>query len=1001
MIICDPTKYYEDSQLLEPSKRTPRPVEDIEVIGLIPIPEIISLSTERNSACKITEISSITMNFADPSMYLTIYDTQGSVLVTGGSLHIVNSRQPDPAALLSISGNNPLRFQHGWYTVNTGRSILNINTNSRLSINNVGLTNNNISCNGLLVENKSCYANGSISAPWFNLIDSFAYNINTNIDLCAIVNSSKADNMYIQGKSGFLHSSSIADSEMSYFQLDIRDANIIDSKLDYYYTYIDSSQIQSQLSETDGLLISGLFVPNNRTEIKTSTIRKNGILQSSVVSAEGVIVSGGTIKCNILRGLVDPNGDSEPTASQNTPVTVLREGKLICDVVDTHTVSGLSTISGSIEIGYVYNTIFGNEGQPLNISNNGGILDIGSLAGPYYLNRIILNSISGGKNTIHNNVLISNGTSLHNSIIEGDFLELKYFTNSGTIKTKTNKLIFSNNYGIINDAIFSSGSVNYQSGIISKATFERDSINRGLVTEGLFIHRAINYGDVSNATFSGSYEDGGPLINNGFVKNGIFFAPMSTPIIDVINNGSGNTIKIAGTAKNNGPVYELLTVSDSGQNLSADPFKMEFYNNSVNSARITGEAIFKNSAKNEGGGFKSTQNYYNFSKAYLLPEKDFQQSICNFYNYSSGAFITNTISGEMNFYDFSQLNNGVLDSGIFYDSSKIVSGPVAATLLYFKDNSSCRGNLNVISGLFLDESINHNTILADYIKFANNSKNLGNINGGMAEFVDNAINTGLIQVAHVYFQQSATNTGQIYESSWVYFLENSVNNGFIGSSTNVFFDQSSINRGSIMGFFQASFFNNAQSYVAEPVSVFIERAAYNSNSTNLDSLNAPALIVGDNILFSGSVNYAPLTVTNVVFNNAENNAYVIFTTRDSNGFLSGIPGIYAAIKGCENVSFVSGSTNSKPIKGCGSVTYNNSINNGRLSDINTISFNSSTNNSSIYADVTFTNYSTNNGFISGDVTFTNHSHNYGQISGSVCFDNTSFNYGEVLEINCA
>lgn len=1043
MQLCNPQKYYEDPQLLIPTDRTPRPTEDIEVIGLVPIPEAIYLVSERNSVCKMTEISSITINFSNPSTSFTIYDVPGGVTVTGGSLHVVNSREPEPSRLAVLASTNALRYEHGWYTVNTGRAILNISTNARLVLENVGLTNNTISCNVFDIRNKSCYANGNINAPYLYIQDSFAYNVNTSVNTYVISTDSKVDNMYLQARTGYIFDSSVADSEMSHFSSFINGSKIIDSKLEYYYATIMNSKIQAQLYESESLLIEGLYVPMYRTDIRDTTILKNGIVQGTYISAGSVVLSGGTLQCYGLNGREGDLNIGESQEQRNIPVSVLAEGKLIATSVDTSTVSGLRTIKGTIEIGFIYNRFFGSDGPLLNINNNGGITDIGALAGTGYLNSIILSSYSGAKNVIHNNVLISGGYS-NEGTIEGDFLQLRNFTNSGLIKVKSSQLTNSNNYGTINEAIFLSGAINHQSGIISKGIFKFNSINNGLVTQGSFTDMATNNGNVSNGTFSGSFTPGnfGPVMNNGFVDNGIFTTPLTIPIndnnrpiafgmMDVVHNGSGNTIAVAGFAKNSGLVYKLLTVRNSGENFSINPVKIEFYDTSMNVAPITGQAIFKNSSKNHmGGGSGSIQNYYDNSSVqprFALGYGSFLQTECNFYDYSFISGLGNTTSGEMNFYDFSTMYWGTIDSGTFYNSSKILNkGPVLANVLHFKDDSYCSGNVTVnASGIFFDNSSNKLRLLGSVAQFTNDSENIGTILTAATDFMDSATNIGLIQSEAISFQNSSVNKGTVQDGNRVIFTDSAVNNraegffkegvffptGGLGSLimgvNQVAFLESATNFGGIIDFETASFFNNAKSYGSEAIGGRITNSQYKliNNLRQLDSFDSNTSIIrGENILFSGSINYAGLKCTTVTFNNAQNNAYVKYFLMDNNYnmfSMSGIPGTYAAIQGCGSVSFVSGSTNNEAIASCGSVTYNSSTNNGRLSDIGTISFDSSSNNASIYGTVSFSNYSNNNGFISGNVTFTNHSNNYGQISGTACFDNTSFNYGEVLDINCA
>jgi len=1044
MILCDPKKYYSDPQLLIPTDRIPRPTEDIEVIGLVPIPEAIYLASERSSICKITEISSITINFANPLTSFTIYDVPGAVTVSGGSLHAINSREPDPARLALLGFTNPLRTGHGWYTVNTGRAILNISTNARLVLDNVGLTNNSISCNEFDIRNKSCYANGDINAPYLYVQDSFAYNVNTSVNTYIISTDSKVDNIYLQARTGYISDSSVADSEMSHFSSFINSSKIIDSKIEYYHALIMNSQIQAQLYESESLLIEGLYVPMYRTDIRDTTILKNGIVQGTNISAGSVIVSGGVLQCYNLNGRVGDLNIGESQEQRNTPISVVAEGKLIANGVDTSTVSGLATIKGTIEIGSIYNRFFAYsiDAPALNINNNGGITDIGATANTGYLNCINLSSYSGAKNIIHNNVLISGGYS-NESTIEGDFLQLKNFTNSGLIKVKSSQLTNSNNYGIINEAVFLTGAVNHQSGLISKGIFRFDSINNGSVTEGSFTDKAISNGNVFNATFSGSFTPGysGPVINNGFVNNGIFTTPLTIPrdnndrpiafaMMDVVNNGSGNTINIGGFAKNNGSVYKLLTVRNSGENSSTQPVKIEFYNTSMNTAAITGQATFKNSSKNHiGGGSGSIQNYYDNSSVqprFGLGYGSFFLSKCNFYDYSFVSGLGNTTSGEMNFYNFSTLYWGNIDNGIFYNTSKILNkGPVSANVLYFKDDSYCSGNVTVNkSGIFFDNSSNKLQLLGSVAQFTNNSKNTGIILTSTTYFMDSATNIGLIESQSIGFQNSSVNKGTIRDGNQVIFMDSAVNDraeGFFKEGVffptggggalimgvdQVAFLESATNLGGIIDFDTAVFFNNAKSYAAEAIGRLITQDEYKliNNLRQLDLFGSNrSYMAGNNILFSGSINYAPLKCTTVTFNNAQNNAHTKYFLVDTfNTFsMSGIPGAYAAIQGCGSVSFVSGSTNNEAIASCDSVTYNSSTNNGRLNNIGTISFNSSSNNAPIYGTVSFDNYSNNNGFISGNVTFANHSNNYGQISGTACFDNTSFNYGEVLEINCA
>jgi hypothetical protein len=426
--LCDINKYFTDSVLTGPANRIPRSVEDIEIIGNILNNETINLPS-LSGQCGINEIASLKINFYNRSYQLEI--------IGNGANSAVNTRQPTGTDLTFIQTNDPLRFSHGWYTINPDFTIGTILTNGNIKLNNLGFNNFRTDCFDLLSQN-SIMANNVLSVNKITLLDnSRAYNSQFTSNIFLADSSIKMDNILVDASTGNYTGGSYYNCQLFHDNIYISNVILLDSSLNAITGSMNSCQI---------------YRSNVKSSNSSSLVIVDPRISGSNVVMDRLYLEGGnsvdsSIQANILY-----------TSNQ---IHNIKNGSVIAKLVD----NSIFINSGNISF---------NEARKLSLTNY-------AQAQIIYLYQNAGSSITNNSNSLINistSGYLSNGSN--NGTIVGGRVDIDTaFTNniSGIIFTKECNLYNSavNNGTIANCNLYNTSNNASASGGSSNANFYNDS----------------------------------------------------------------------------------------------------------------------------------------------------------------------------------------------------------------------------------------------------------------------------------------------------------------------------------------------------------------------------------------------------------------------------------------------------------------------------------------------------------------------------------------------
>jgi hypothetical protein len=1019
--LCDTLKYYKDSSLAEEADRTPRPNEDIEIIGTIPNDETINMQDLSN--CGLSGVGSLTMTFSSGVNTLTINTSDA----TKSGIDPSNPRAPTGEALLAIRRTNPLRADHGWYSIDTsGYRIGAIVTNSKVSLSNIGLNNDNISCNSFSLVG-GIYANGIINTNTAVLNNTKFYGTSLECVKISGLSNTKIDSISSRSEIFDFKNSSIADSKIEANAILSNGSKFIDCNMTYGACSLDNCVLQGSLDQ------NGAIPPPSALSISGTKLNNckigSGTLSTASINTELLEIDNCTINGNIKTNII--YGDTNKIDRNGTvDATYLKDGSTWEN-------------SGIFQIGRT-NPLF----SPI-IKNNSG-----SLLWRDYVKCQLVQS-TGGRTEILNSGISNGGSNIVSGIIAGNiFIGSGGFSNNGIINT--------------NICIFKNGS-NQNSGIIKDVegyTFT----NAGYIEKGLFISsKAINNGYVD----AGIFRSG--ATNNGTGNNLSFYS-------ETTNAGSGNNVSLFGNATSNGHInygklYDVsenqgtffqLNIYNTGTNIGAGNLINVYNSGSNNSANVaTGNFYNTSSCKSIGvSNGTGIYNFYDFSRI-ARDTNGGTKSIFKFYNNTTvNAKLTATTGIFYNNSVIATNGEGKFASGYFYDNF-INSGQMDG-VLYFNGKSLNNGKINSSSYIEFRESssndANGSLEASTSAFFHGSSYNLGSLKQSSFALFDGAgtYNNGNLTCGTLIFDNGAINYASLNQGDRLIFNNGSVNESFsISVVPAILFTNNSTHSSGIIEnapsvvFASGSKSSNSSSHsitvtkdsaadIISDLESFVSDGSIGENIKIeilkniaslqfLDGINNAIISNCPSIIFSGSqafnnVNYGwdissydgNVTIPRVgqlygiiggadlqFIDNATNNSYIdatsiTFSNRsNSQGKIS---------KNCTTLNFDTNSSNSADLNELSSTTItfsNGSSNNGSIiatGDASlTISFSNASNNGTIIAregtTITFTNSGINNGIIisSGTIDFSTSSSNYGTVCGQYSYDELSNDYGSSSE----
>lgn len=804
--LCNTNAYSFDENGDQPSKRKPRPTEDIEIMGIIRSDETIDMAAA--GGCGLSGIGAITLQFDNNNRTLTI---QGN----GSILDPNNPRQPDPEELTTLTDINPLRVAHGWYTINPSYSIGSISSNSKLKISNIGLNNNTINASATEVNN-AAYANGIINSENLKILNS-SYFYGTSIECSGgfISANSKCDSTSWSLDYFELKNSSLADSSVETSYMTTEGAKLIDCNIDAGGVTFDTTVIQSSISQNTansngtntGIIFNDCTVANRSNivsdylEIHNTTI--NGAIQTEILKTEtsNTILSSGTVNANFFNG------------------SIINRGKLYISNVTGTSTAYVENIGGFIELNLtgalsLLNTTSGTavvtQSTTLVLSSNiTGIIKGETI------------SFSGSTNQNGGRILCNN-TNLYNSQNFG------YISNGNFYQDSTNTSV-----GFVNNGNFYDSTINQTSGIVSVATFYDSSenqstniqqpsflgssSNRANLTNAIFKDNSNNYsngvfyefynnskhhqGSLSGAIFynSGQCISSNQLINttfydNSYLDNAAINASGHTVIF--YNASSGNNINInAGILKlydntiinnvnhnsspNNTGNYVFLYGSSIGKNLNANAILTD----SALCENCSKILILKDTSKAIGGSYQKLYAYDNSTVSGFVSQL-FLNDSSQFVGDSLGVAVITQDAKLIG------LNDSITATSIIFSGgAKNIIGSVSASdTIKFYNQSENANNCDLKSRALFVQSDNYGKV-SEIAVFENQSSNNG-ITDQDAYYIDDSINAGTGSIA--FFGSGCGNNGYVNIG---YFYRGSYNLGRVGVG---YFNENIINTGTVL-----------------------------------------------------------------------------------------------------------------------------------------------------------------------------------------------------------
>lgn len=1034
--LCDTSSYSNDKQGQNLTKRTPRGNEDIEIIGDIGQDIEINLA-QLQSSCGLGNISSLTLPFKTNRAYTLTVAGNGSILDPN------NPRAPTGTELENITRTNPLRVQHGWYTMMTGYGIGILTTNSAVSLRNIPFKNSTINASGVILDS-SAYSNGILNVNSISLKNT-SYLYGTSIECTGITleSNSKCDTINITSNILRLNDSSIAESQFFGSGISGSSSRIIDCELTCEKLEIKDSVFQSRFD------YSGRS-SDNIEDIKftNSIIHNNSQINSKFLFLDSVNISGGTIKSDAIK--FENSCTIGADASVDTQI-IIASGLANEGILNFNSFSGLitPTISndGSININNTGNIdmIITNDGR-LKLSTSGtfiggsnnGIINGSSIK----LKREFINNESGK--------ILSSMTELEDSSINNGYIASAKLSDS------------SQNNGSIDNAIFSGQEV-LNNGLVRVGLF-LDSDNNGEVTN-LTMYGGTNYGTSSVGTLHGSS-------NYGSISTGIFYSSL--------DNGDGESGSYYGSSTNYGSCSNVLfrdvSVHDSNSVINTGLFYDKSICRNANGSVLN----FYDESELKGADNVIEINIFDNGKAF--------NKIDPTVNFNDNSAADSSFDGKIAIFNDQSQNSGVVEKGYFNDNS-INRG--LAVFGLFQDNATNSGTVDGEAAIFHDSSINNGLLEGCNVVFSGGGTiNNGYIKNCTVNFYDNSISSinGFIENQTVKFYNSQNYSRISDVSSAEFFSSNNEavitsngglisfnqSNSIVSDIPRVYPPQQGYTVSYILTTTNGSVIFTNQSNNNSTISAAnVTFSGYSNNSSffnfynNDDVLVATDIpgILATNVFFQNhSINNKPIQAAYIYFdNNSSNNGNNFASEMSFNNFSSNLStettnisdeisfdnfSINAGLGSCDSWFFGNGSINNGIIQGSQTIILNTSginngsifggnvsllsrsINNGYISGTN-INFNNSTNNKTVIADSLsivgsissdYQNTSDasvnsapgtiiltdplvpvaavgfmNLGTLSGTFEFKDFSVNFGTIYGHATFDETSINSGTIIE----
>lgn len=827
--LCDSDKYFTDSVLTGAAKRIPRAVEDIEIIGSVLRNETIVFPTI-SGQCGINEIASLKINF-----YSRLYQLE---IIGNGPNNTENTRQPTGTDLTSIQEKDPLRFNHGWYTINPAFTVGTILTNGNIKLNNLGFNNSRTDCFNLLSQN-SIIANNTLSLNKITLTsNSRAYDSQFTSNIFLADSSIKMDNMVIEAATGNYTGGSYYNCQLFHSNIFMSNAILLDSSLNIISGSVNACQIYRSAIESNDSSSIVMGGPN--------------ISGSSVVLDKLYLEGGNSVDSSISANLLYTSDQTHSIKNGSITAKLVDNSSFInSGIISFDEAKKLNlTNTAQVQINYLYknvgSNITNNTNSLINIISSGYLLNGNNdgtiVGGKVDIDTSFINQASGViftkecnlYNTAVNYGIIancnlynrSNNASASGGISSANFYDSS--TNNGFTNTCNFYDLSQNFHTGIQQATFYSGSINnasFSSNFIGSLTFKNSSKNKSTIYNARFYDSGLNDGGTCYNTkfYDFSQSNSGPLINTSFYNN-------SEQINNVVNASGVNFY-------DNSKFYSLKIIDTSGS--------LHLYDNSsgniLDIAVSTGLrcSINNNSIVSEIKGFVEDKSeiIINDKATVLLSEGDivlsFQnQSVCGpssaYIKLYNSALATGSTYTSITGHDNSQIiNNSVsITSLVLKDNSKCLSRSTAVDRASLYDRSQFYGN-NITSGAIYDNAklMFAGGFTSTALLFANGSQNDITINTTKVIFSGSSSNgpSGFITANQATFNQSS-NYGQL--NSIALFRNNSTNYYKKASllTTNPYYFLSSFNFGSG---------NNTMHFGSGSVNYgYVENGLFYENSVN-------------------------------------------------------------------------------------------------------------------------------------------------------------------------
>jgi len=716
--LCDDSSYSNDREGENLSRRTPRTNEDIEIIGEIDQDTTINLF-QLQSSCGLGNISALTLPFKTDKAYTFTVAGNGSILDP------TNPRAPTGTELEIITRKNPLRAQHGWYTMSTGYGIGILTTNSDIALRNIAFKNSSTNATNISLD-ASAYSNGILNVNNISL-ENISYLYGTTIECSGITldGLSLCDTLNITSDTLILTNSSIAESQFFGSGFSATDSNIIDCEIECDFLQITNANFQSRFDYAGSS-------SNPDIRFTNSIIYNNSQINSKYLYLTNTQISGGAIKADsieFLQGTII-NRDAVVDAEVISLSSLTNEG-----ILTFSSFSGLQT------------PVLINNGN-ININNTGAIDIVITNNGKLQLNAS--GNFIGGINTKS-----INGT---NTILKQGFIN----GISGIILSPVIK--------------FCDSSINQGRIDVTDVTFINNSQNAGFFNKATFLDSSFNIGSGDTAIFSGQN-----VTNNGSIRTGKFLSSNNNgEVIDLmiysgINSGRGDKITLY-SSTHNGQYLNFDAYGTSVYNTNYPINTGNFYDTSVCNLIVgsgqSSEINFYNSGTLNGSANNLTVHFFDNSRAQgtinntgiFHDHSSFTAGNINYAIFQDMSRSQGNISRMATFIDNS-INSGNLGPGLSvatFNKAKNY-GNIYGANVYFNEGAINFGTISTL-GFTGNDSINSGSIslIAESRSTLSNFINHGSLSG-IFDFTNNSINYGTI-IGSGTFDSTSVNYGTIVET---------------------------------------------------------------------------------------------------------------------------------------------------------------------------------------------------------------------------------------------